>query len=206
MSLRIPTPPASAADAARTAFQAAVGARAFRLPALRNATGPLELAHPHQVFNLGLDDLTAGRGLAAARPVGWRYLVHDGGNAVAAAETVPSGPGDSHVFSAFNEGGFVGSTAEAIRAAEQLPETQQGDFELRLLHVPALHVMALWLHTAKDGGGQEATPGDLLIPLAPSPVQTPAGRPAPAEALLQELTSSASAGAGDAGPDDTSGS
>ncbi len=198
MPLRTPAPPASADQAARGAFQAAADARAFRLPALRNATGPLQLAQPHQVFTLGLDDLAAGRGLAAARPTGWRYLVQDGGNAVAAAETVAAGPGDGHVFSAFNEGRFVASTAEAIQAAGESPETSQDDFEVRLLHVPALHVMALWLH------GQDAAAGDLLMPLEPSPVQTPAGRPAPAAVLLRELAARSSPVP--PGPGDMSGS
>jgi hypothetical protein len=65
--------------------------------------------------------------------------------------------------------------------------------------VPALHVMALWLH-----GGQGDAAGDLLVPLDPSPVQTPAGRPAPAAVLLRELAARSSLVP--PGPGDMSGS
>ena len=52
--------------------------KTFRIPALRNATGPLQLGEPHQVFTLGLHDLAARKGLDAAKPAGWRYLVQEG--------------------------------------------------------------------------------------------------------------------------------
>lgn len=152
----------------------------------RNPTGPLQLTQPHQVFTLGLSDLAGGRGLEAAKPSGWRYLVQEGDNALAAAGTVATGSGNEYVFSSFNEGRFVTSTAEAIQAAQAIPEVSRGDFELRLFHVPGLHVMALWLHDVKGNAS------DLLVPLEPSPVDTPAGQPVPATALLQELASKAS--------------
>jgi hypothetical protein len=198
MTLRVPAPPTEAADAVYTTFRAFADSGTFRLPALRNASGPLQLTQPHQVFTLGLDDLAAGRGLDAAKPGGWRYLVQEGDNALAAADTVAMGPGNGYVFSAFNEGRFVTSTAEAIQAAQQIPEVSRNDFELRLLHVPGLHVMALWLH------GVEGNASDLLVPLPPSPVDTPAGQPVPAAVLLQELASKSSP-APATGPSDLTG-
>ena len=199
MALRVPAPPTEAADAVHTTFQAFADSGTFRLPALRNATGPLQLTQPHQVFTLGLADLAAGRGLEAAEPSGWRYLVQEGDNALAAADTVATGPGNEYVFSAFNEGRFVTSTAQAIQAAQAIPEVSQGDFELRLLHVPGLHVMALWLHDVKGNAS------DLLVPLEPSPIDTPTGQPVPAALLLQELASK-SAPAAATGPSDITGS
>jgi hypothetical protein len=146
----------------------------------------LQLTEPHQVFTLGLADLVAGRGLDAAKPTGWRHLVQEGDNVLASAETVAAGSAGEHVFSAFNEGPFVATSAKSIRAAREFPEVKQGGFELRLLNVPGLYVMALWLHDAKGKG-------DLLVPLAPSPVQTPAGLPVPASVLLKELVAKAKA-------------
>jgi hypothetical protein len=198
MPLLIPAPPTEAADAVDATFQASADRGTFRLPTLRGATGPLQLTMPHQVFTLGLADLAAGRGLEAAKPTGWRYLVQEGDNILAAAETVTTGSGDGHVFSAFNEGRFVASTAEAIQAVQVIPEVSQDNFELRLLNVPGLHVMAVWLHRA-----QETTATDLLVPLEPSPVDTPVGHPVPAAVLLQELASKASSTA--PGPSDISG-
>ncbi len=183
MAFIAPKPPQQALDAMHSTFLDLSRNRAFRTPALRNATGPLQLTEPHQVFTLGLTDLAAGKGLNAAKPTGWRYLVQEGDNVLASAETVV-GPRGEQVFSAFNEGRFVDSSAKAMRAVGESPGVAQGGFELRLLNVPGLYVLALWLH---DMQGQ----GDFLVPLAPSPVETPAGKPAPAAVLLKELAAKA---------------
>lgn len=183
MAFIAPKPPKQAVDAVHSTFLELNKNRAFRSPALRGATGPLQLTEPHQVFTLGLTDLAAGKGLDAAKPTGWRYLVQEDDKVLASAETV-AGPGGEQVFSAFNESRFVASSASAIRAVREIPEVEQGGFELRLLNVPGLYVLALWLHDAQRDG-------DLLVPLAPSPVETPAGRPVAAAVLLKELADKA---------------
>lgn len=114
----------------------------------------------------------------------WRYFVQEGYKVLASAESVAIGPANEHVFSAFNEGPFVASSASAIRAAREIPEVGQGGVELRLLNVPGLYVLALWLHGAKGTG-------DLLVPLAPSLVETPASKPVAATVLLKELVDKA---------------
>jgi hypothetical protein len=157
----------------------------IHVPALRTAPGPLSLAQPHQIFSLGLADLASGKGLEAAKPTGWRYLVQSGENALASAETAGTPAGPEHVFSAFNSGRLVASTAEAIRTAQRLPHPKQGSFEPRLLRVPGLYFTAVWVHDTQGGD-------DLLIPLEPSPgVAT--GKPVPAAELLKELASKAQA-------------
>lgn len=197
MPLLAPEPPRQAADAVHQTFQAFAANGSFRTPALRRATGPLALTEPHQVFTLGLADVIAGSGLAAAKPAGWRYLVKDGEKVLAAAETAMGPTAGEHVFSSFNESRFVAATAEAIGTARALPEVAKGSFELRYLQVPGLYVSALWLHNA--GGG-----GDLLVPLAPSPLDTAAGVPVPAARLIEELASKAKT-ASAVGPADRSG-
>ena len=185
MALIAARPPQQALDTVHSTFLNLSKNQAFRTPALRNATGPLQLAEPHQVFTLGLTDLAAGKGLDAAKPTGWRYLVQQGDNVLASAETV-AGPRGEQVFSAFNESRFVDSSAKAIRAVGASPEVAQGGFELRLLDVPGLYVQALWFHETQGKG-------DLLQPLAPSPVETPGDKPAPAAVLLKELAAKAQA-------------
>jgi hypothetical protein len=185
MAFIAPKPPQQALDAVHSTFLDLSRNHAFRTPALRNATGPLQLTEPHQVFTLGLTDLAAGKGLDAAKPTGWRYLVQEGDNVLASAETVVGSRGEQ-VFSAFNEGRFVDSSASAIHAVRAFPEVKQGDFELRLLNIPGLYVLALWLHHTQ-------AKGDLLVPLAPSPVETPAGKTVPADVLLKELADKAQA-------------
>ena len=77
------------------------------------------------------------------------------------------------------EGPFVAATDQALSAASG----QEGTYVPRVLNVPALHAVALWLH---DGGD-----GDLLVPLAPFPLDVPTGQPMPADELLSRLAASA---------------
>jgi len=183
MPLHVPEPPRQVVDTVQSTFQTMIKTGSVRLPELRNQPGTLALAQPHQIFSLGLADLAAGKGLEAAKPTGWRYLVQSGENALASAETAVTPAGAEHVFSAFNSGRLVASTVEAIRTAQGLPHVSQGSFELRLLRVPALYFTALWMHGAQGTD-------DILIPLDPSPGVT-TGKPVPAATLLPELASKA---------------
>lgn len=60
------------------------------------------------------------------------------------------------------------STAAALRAAETLGPVQEGTFELRLLRVPALYLVALWRHASAGD--------DLFMPLDPAPAPFEARR------------------------------
>jgi hypothetical protein len=176
-------PPSGAAEAVRAALQHFAGVPESQLHALRG-TKPAELALtvPHPVFNLGLSDLVSTAALGSARLTGWRYLLRQSGQIVASAETV-TGEEGREKFSHFNRGPFVASTAAALATAEGLVETKDRAYELRLLHVPALYTMALWLY----GGGSN----DLLIPLVPSPDGIEANRAYPADELLSVLADKA---------------
>ena len=192
-------PPPGSAEAVQEALRRFAGVPDAHRNALRG-TQPAELdpSLPHPVFNLGLSDLTrrAGGGLGAARLTGWRYLLRSQQQVVASAETVSAGGGREE-FSHFNQGPFVGGTAAALEAAQAIPETQDRSYELRLLHVPALYAMALWLH-ADDGGD------DVLIPIQPAPPGIEANRPYPAQELLQALAERGR-DIPEMGPDDTRG-
>lgn len=184
MPLHLPDPPPDVPDKVRSKLHAFADGAKFSTKALRGARrDQLDLSTPHQVFTMGLDDITAGGGLDRAQLVGWRYLVMAGGQPIASAETTLA-PDGTHEASQFTEGPFVAATDKAVRDVQRLPQLAAAGFELRLLRIPALYVMALWLH---------APATDLLVPLAPSPIQKD-GRPMPAAeffADLSELASSA---------------
>jgi hypothetical protein len=132
-------------------------------PALRDIVREeLTLVAPHRVYTLGLDAFME-RGLEGAVFTGWRFLVADRDRVIASAELA----GDSGESPLLNGGPYVTSTAAVIDELERLPEVTAGDFELRLLKVPALHVVAAWL-----AGDQQ-----LAVPLAPSPGFLESGRP-----------------------------
>jgi hypothetical protein len=141
-----------------------------RMNALAGATpDELEVEAPHEVYTLGLDQVTSGVDLGTVVPSGWRYLLRQGDSAVAVAQTLIDGGGQP-VFAQFNSGPFVESTEEALGQAEAYAGgVDDVELEPRLLHVPALHAMALWLH---GGDGRS----DVVIPLDPAPPGVEAGR------------------------------
>ena len=115
-----------------------------------------DLAVPHDVYTLALNDFD--KGLSGARRTALRYLVMSGSRAVAAAELESSPKATAPKLSHINQGSLVSASLAALESAELLPATQKDDFDLRLLQIPAIHAIALWLHGKKT---------DLLIPLAP---------------------------------------
>ncbi|MCF2527562.1 hypothetical protein [Yinghuangia soli] len=129
------------------------------------------------MFEVDLADLAAGRGVEAARPVGWRWLVHDGGHTVGAVEVADTGHGP---VARFTEGPFTTCTDAAVATVRSLPQIERGYYELRLLHIPGLYTVALWL--ADLIGWQ-----DLLVPLAPAPPGVQPLRAYPADELAGAL-------------------
>jgi hypothetical protein len=126
---------------------------------------------------MSMEDVTAGGGLDRAKPVGWRFLVQSGGRTVASAETTrgPDGGGGgsgSDEVSHFNEGPFVAATEKALASVRGLTQVQAAGFDVRLLRIPAVYMMALWLHSPAT---------DLLVPMAPSPIGKEGKPVAPAE-------------------------
>lgn len=177
MPLQLPEPPAGVPDKVKGRLHAFADGGKFSTKSLKNTRKEqLELSTPHEVFTMGLDDLAAGAGLDRAEPVGWRYLVTDGNQVIASAETAPARDGTQEV-SQFTEGPFVLGTDKAVKIVRRLPQLEKKGYELRLLRIPALYVMALWLHAPTD---------DLLVPLEPSPIGKE-GKPVPTADFLAEL-------------------
>jgi hypothetical protein len=154
MPLTVAEPPTTVRQvAAQYVYQMATPSGGF--PALRDVARPeLALVAPHRIYTAGLDVLLE-RGLAAAVQTGWRYLVTDREQIVASVELA----GDADESPLLNGGPYVAATATAIDEIERLPEVTAGDFELRFLKVPGLHLVAAWL----------VGPQRLVRPLSPAP-------------------------------------
>jgi hypothetical protein len=152
------------------------------------ATAEVPLAQPrragllpgltHRIFSLGLKDIAEGGDiLGRARLVAWRYLLSDGGGHEALAAEVYVTDGRQQ-FAGLNEGPFSTGLIQAIAAADALPAVRDGDFELNLLRVPALWLVALWLKSGRPGMA------DLLVPMAPAPPGLNPNRPYAADQLF----------------------
>jgi hypothetical protein len=113
---------------------------------------------PHETFHLGLDSV--GAGMSGVEPVGWRFLLGTTGpEATHAAEVLTRN--QVYAFAGLNRGPFVQQMVDVMRTAN-VPD----DYEARMLRIPALYVVAVWL--ANDKGN------DLFIPLKPTnPVLQP---------------------------------
>jgi hypothetical protein len=167
--------PATALQAVLAALNSSSATR--ETPTLHTSPGPVTTTHAHPVHVL--DEMAPGRaGLGATRRIGWRFLINAQDKPIASAETVRTATGWD--FSHFSEGPFVISTHRALRQAHALP----GLYQPRLLSVPRLYMLALWLRDEWGPGGGE----DLLIPLAPAPLGIAAHRPHRAEDLLSALS------------------
>ncbi|GHD31266.1 hypothetical protein [Streptomyces galbus] len=181
MPLHVPPAPAPALRSVLTALGSPTAVREARTPSLRAAQGPTtpELPLPVHV----LDRITP-EGQAVTRLAGWRFLIRSGDRAVAAAETRLTP--DGWTFAYFFEGPYIASTERAVRQAESTAQPYQA----RLLSVPGLYMLTLWLHgdCASDGTGGHPAATDLLVPLAPAPPGIAAHRPHRVAELLPLLT------------------
>ncbi len=181
MTLRVAEPTQESLDAVVAALSELAGRVEFRRRALARAN-PLDvtLAAPHDVYALGLDQVADGARIEQARQIGRRFLVMAGDRAISSAEIAEE---DGTGFQA-NEGPYVAATADAIARAEDDPDLAAGDYEVRLLRIPALYFVALWL---KDDKGRD----DVLIPLDPAPAPFEPGRSYRPDEVLAELAASA---------------
>jgi len=134
---------------------------------------------PHEAYNLGLDAILAGKGLEAAEPVGWRFLLGPTSQHPTIAAEVEGSNGE-HNFAGLNRGPFVAQTLSAMTLAETEPQVRDGDFEPRFLRIPALYVVALWLKERSSGK-------DLLFALEPVPPNLVATRPYTGPQFMEEL-------------------
>jgi hypothetical protein len=188
MTLSLPQPPAAALRAVLTALDAPTAVCAGRPSAMRHRRGQLAPAHPLPVHLLdatatGAGAPTAKGMLTGARRTGWRFLVLDGEEVVAAAETRETTEG-LHAFAYFAEGPYPLATMRALHQARAHTAASATPYLPRLLSVPGRYMTALWLHPVLD----PARSRDLLIPLAPAPLGVTAHVPYDAEDLLAPLS------------------
>ncbi|WP_316778279.1 hypothetical protein [Streptomyces sasae] len=181
MPLQVPPAPAPALRSVLTALGSPTAVREARTPSLRAAQGPAIPELPLPVYVL---DRITPEGVSATRLAGWRFLIRCGDRAVAAADTMLTP--DGWAFSHFFEGPYITSTERALHQAEALQQTYQP----RLLSVPGLYMLTLWLHgdCAADGAEGHPAATDLLVPLAPAPPGIAAHRPHLVDELLPVLT------------------
>lgn len=188
MPLHVPSVPVSASRSVLAALRSQPPAGRRGAPATPDTSGrPLEVELPLPVYEL--TGIHPSATAPSTRLTGWRFLLRKtdapaGSAAVGAAETLLTSEG--WAFAYFCGGPYVASSQRALRQAESLPGLHQP----RLLSVPRLYMLTLWLHGDAEADIAEGTPrpSDLLIPLAPAPPGIAAHVPSRGDALLPLLT------------------
>ena len=131
--------------------------------ALRALGGAVPKAsQPVRLFTIGFDDITSDRFLDSAVPVGWRYLIVDGGP-IAVADVKESASGGT-AFSSLIRGPIAEGLSEAADLASKKYDNDSGNYEVRVLEIPSLYISTLWLHGTREvffpflaGGGVSRT-------------------------------------------------
>ncbi|MFJ8078847.1 hypothetical protein ACIQ7Q_34155 [Streptomyces sp. NPDC096176] len=182
MPLHVPPAPAPALRSVLAALGSPMAVREARTPALRSVQGPLSAELPLPVHVM--DQIVPSGSAPYTRLAGWRFLIRSGERAVAAADSVLTP--DGWTFSHFFEGPYLDSTQQALRQAESMGP----HFQPRLLSVPELYMLTLWLHGDPQADAATGTPqpSDVLVPLAPAPPGIAAHRPRQVADLLPVLT------------------
>ena len=125
-----------------------------------SSTGDLTIAAPYQNYYVDLTNLASGQLLSVARVAHWMYPLLSGTNAAGAAElAADEKTGKTLEFVGLDKANFSNETMEALQKAEQLPQVQKQDYELRRLDCPSILFVAVWLHGKSD---------DIIIPLSPT--------------------------------------
>ena len=175
MPLRAAQPPAAAEVIAATNVARLASSSQPELGGLESAaTSDVSLAMPHPIYTLGLTDLLDRRSiddLGESDITGWRYLVQDHERTVAGVELAVDPETSDVRFAQLQSAPIAESTEATIRGAQERDDVRQQSFEVRLLRVPALYVMALWLN---DRDARQNR--DLIIPLDPAPSWLEANR------------------------------
>ncbi|MFD9501762.1 hypothetical protein [Streptomyces sp. NPDC060035] len=182
MPLHVSPAPAPALRSVLAALGSPTAVREAHTPALRSVQGSLSPDLPLPVHVL--DRIVPNGTTPRTRLAGWRFLIRSGERAVAAADTMLTA--DGWTFSHFFEGPYIVSTELAMRQAD----SAAAHYQPRLLSVPELYMLTLWLHddTEADAAGGTLAPTDVLVPLAPAPPGITAHRPHRVADLLPVMT------------------
>jgi hypothetical protein len=179
MTIHFPKPP----EAVAAAMQDLPGGERWGVHAeLGGVTPPA--AQP--VFTAGLDAIVTNNGdieRVAEAPTSWRYISELGG-APRAFELVTEERAGKSRATSVGDDRFTTAIHEALAAAQDDPRVSAADFEARLLRVPALKLLAVWLHAV----GTE----DLFVPVVPTAVDATPGHLYKADDFRSRLREAAS--------------
>jgi hypothetical protein len=184
MPLDFPEPPKESLASLREGLQ--------RLPARNKSAFSTEssggqiprISQAHQVFVLNPQEVMAGKGLDAARPTSWRYLLDQDTSGLAENSSTATAEvayqGGTHVFSNLQHGWMANATRQAVKVGLELEAVRDGTFELRVLRLPAVRIDSVWLKNKVAGD-------DIVVPIRSAIESLSAFRPYSGDEFLSKI-------------------
>ena len=120
----------------------ALAARAHSPSHRQSRSGELKLAAPFSVFGLRIGDFDHPNFLARASHSGWIALAADEASTIAVRARDDGRP----TFASLQFGWMPQRLLEAVQLAEAKLGSDLGNFEIRLLEIPSLRLIFLWLY------------------------------------------------------------
>jgi hypothetical protein len=114
-----------------------------------------EVKAPYPIYTATIDGLYAGGGLSSAELTAWQYVIESGGVAESTAEVaVADFNADPEValdYASEQPASYTQALLAAVDDANARPEsTAASNFELRILRVPGMNILAIWLQRAGE--------------------------------------------------------
>jgi hypothetical protein len=163
MPISLAQPPQAVQELTQARIKEISSAGHFRVASLATAKPEqISIASGHPVYNLGLQEVVNNTPPANLQLSSWRFIVQGNGPEPTAAETLPAVAARAAEFSSVNSGPFVAGTTEAFASVMKDPTFTSGNWEIRLLRIPALYLFAVWVH---EQNGSD----DRLRPINPAP-------------------------------------
>jgi hypothetical protein len=106
-------------------------------------------SRPMRLFTVKLGDISSVDFIAKAFPIGWRYFVFSEGE-TAIADLLEKSAGEDLNFGGLTTGVLPDRLSAAAQVADQLYEARGAIFEARILELPALYTVTIWLHGETD--------------------------------------------------------
>ena len=124
-------------------------------------TRDLSVADPQPIYTSTINALLAGRLLADAYLSGWQYVLISGEQPQGVIEVSdkPAGGESPMTFDVLRSREYAEAMNNVIRHAEEI----EGEYDLRILRVPAIYLLAVWLQAGRE---------NWLLPLVPPSSQS----------------------------------
>jgi hypothetical protein len=159
MSTAFPKPPRQSIKALRKGLDRNHRKSAFEVRGTQKLRDNEAFVLPHVVYFARLNHVKEGTGLQYARPVAWRYFVGSPPSKLLALAEINIERSGAHTFASIHTAPQDYSHYKLL--AEIAEESQtKGRFVFRLVRIPCVHVIAIWLRSLRRND-------DVIVPLVP---------------------------------------